>query len=100
VGERPQNLDVLMHSPVSTASADQLIEELKRELQEAHRRETATAEILRIISSSPTNMRAVLDMVATRAARLCRRTTEPGPGEKFSAERGFAPMACTASHDL
>ena len=69
--ERPQNLDVLMHSPVSTASADQLIEELKRELQEAHRRETATAEILRIISSSPTNMRAVLDMVAASAARLC-----------------------------
>ena len=60
-----------MHSPVSTASADQLIEELKRELKEAHRRETATAEILRIISSSPTNMRAVLDMVAASAARLC-----------------------------
>ena len=60
-----------MHSPVSTASADQLIEEMKRELQEAHRRETATAEILRIISSSPTNMRAVLDMVAASAARLC-----------------------------
>jgi GAF domain-containing protein len=71
VGERPQNLDVLMHSPVSTASADQLIEELKQELKEAHRRETATAEILRIISSSPTNMRAVLDMVAASAVRLC-----------------------------
>ena len=60
-----------MHSPVSTASADQLIDELKRELKEAHRRETATAEILRIISGSPTNMRAVLDMVAASAARLC-----------------------------
>jgi GAF domain-containing protein len=71
VGERPQKLDVLMPSPVSTSSADQSIEELKRELKEAHRRETATAEILRIISSSPTNMQAVFDMVAASAARLC-----------------------------
>src|SRR5262245_23567595 len=60
-----------MHSPVSTASADQLIEELKRELKEDDRRDTATAEILRIISSSPTNVRAVLEMVAASAARLC-----------------------------
>src|SRR5262249_38287178 len=34
-------------------------------------RETATSEILRIISSSPTDLQAVLQAVATNAARLC-----------------------------
>jgi GAF domain-containing protein len=42
-----------------------------RELREALQRETATSEILRIIASSPTDIKPVLNAVAESAARLC-----------------------------
>jgi GAF domain-containing protein len=47
------------------------IEALKLRLAQAEERESATSEILRTISSSPTELQSVLDAVAESASRLC-----------------------------
>jgi signal transduction histidine kinase len=50
---------------------NQSVDELRREWDEAREQQAATAEILRVISSSPTDLLHTFAMVASSAARLC-----------------------------
>ena len=62
-------------APVRRSAGDDASEasytELQRSLTEALARESATGEILRVLSGSPTAIQPVLDAIAGSAARLC-----------------------------
>src|SRR5215472_1003240 len=53
------------------ASAERRNQELTKELSEARNQQAATAEILRVISGSPTDMQRVFAEIAASAAHLC-----------------------------
>jgi len=56
---------------VSDAQLTSEIERLTRALTESLEQQTAIAEVLRIISTSPTELQPVLDVVVKSAARFC-----------------------------
>jgi GAF domain-containing protein/anti-sigma regulatory factor (Ser/Thr protein kinase) len=56
---------------IENARLSQALEARNRDLTEALEQQTATSEILRVISSSPTNIQPVLDTVVRAAAQFC-----------------------------
>ena len=55
----------------SYANLEQKVEARTRDLTEALETQTATAQILRVISSSPTDLQPIFDAITESAVRLC-----------------------------
>src|SRR5262245_41505173 len=82
----------------SSIGGDQSVEELRRELAEAREQQSVTAEILRVISSTPTDLQRVFAEIATSATRLCDAYDAAiflvfGDGLRLVAHHGQIPMA-------
>jgi signal transduction histidine kinase len=58
----------------SYAGLERKVEERTRELSESLEQQTTTSEILRVISSLPTGIQPVLDIIAESATRFCAAT--------------------------
>src|SRR5580765_3752380 len=83
-------------APKSPKDADSRVRDLEQRLAEALEQQTATSEILRVISQSPTDVQPVFDTVVESAAGLCEANDvsiyrREGDRLRFVAHHGSIP---------
>ncbi len=89
----------------SYADLNQRLDIRTKELTEALEQQTATSEILRVISSSPTDVQPVFDTIAQSAARLCKAQfchvfRFDGELMHFAASHGLTPEGIEAMRSV
>ena len=76
-------------------------DDLRRALAEAAEQQAATAEILRVISRSPSNLQPVLDAIATNAALVCDAYDAVvflREGDRLRDAAHYGPITITVQH--
>ena len=86
----------------SYAGLERKVEERTRELTKSLEQQTAMAEILSVISASPTDVQPVFDAIVARATRLCEADLSglyqfDGALVHFSAQHGRTPKEIEAA---
>jgi two-component system, NtrC family, sensor kinase len=79
---------------------NQALTQAHAQVSEALEQQTATSEILRVISSSPTDLQPVLEAIALSAARLCEATDaviQLRDGDLLVPRAHFGPIPHAAS---
>src|SRR6266536_1810447 len=94
--------DIAGRREKSYADFKQQLDIRTKELSDALEQQTATSEILRVISSSPTDVQPVFDMIAQSAARLCKAQfchvfRFDGELMHFAASHGLTPEGIEAA---
>ena len=89
------------HGGAASVDLQDQLDRRTRELQEALERQTATSEVLQVISSSPSDAQPVFDAIAQSVARLCRAQfcqvfRFDGELIHFAAEHGNSPAGVAA----
>jgi GAF domain-containing protein len=84
------------------ATRSDLEEQLRRELAEASEQQTATSEVLRVISSSPGELEPVFDTILANATRICEAKfgilyLRDGEAFRLRALHGAPPAFAKAS---
>ena len=80
----------------SLASLRDKLDQVTRELGEAYQRETATSEVLKVISSLPGELEPVFNAMLANATRICEAKIgvlylRDGDGLRFAATHGAPP---------
>jgi GAF domain-containing protein len=69
---KAKTLKAVRRRSYSASGQETEVARLTRELKEAQEQQAATAEVLKIISTSPTELQAILEVVVRSAARYCK----------------------------